>query len=77
MDASDILEVSEFSYMVIDIIEVSAGILPFLAIGEGIGSMTKDECEAYADKLLANKEKCERGFVEEFKQFSSIGHEGC
>lgn len=75
VDASDFLEFSEFQLMVGEIIEVCAAILPVLAIGEGVNSFSKDECDTYTAKLLSGKEEAEKELFDEFKVLLKISHQ--
>ena len=72
IDASNILESSEFIIMISDIIDISAKILPLLAIGDGIGSLTKEQYEIYSNKLLAAKETIINQFFDMIKIIEKI-----
>ena len=62
--------------MISDIIDISAKILPLLAIGDGIGSLTKEQYEIYSNKLLAAKETIINQFFEEFSTLINVNQEG-
>ena len=74
-DASEILESSEFDFMLNDIFDVSARMLPALAIGEGVNSLTKEQCDSYSELLLAGIPAAKNALNEEFVSCSSIGHQ--
>ena len=74
-DASDELGYSEINTMVQDFIQAIICILPFIGIGEGLGSFTRVECEEFVKKMLENKEKVENEFMADFKEHCVIGHD--
>ena len=76
IDASDVLEEPEFAAMVSEIVEVSARIIPAVAIGEGLQSFSKEELLLYTDRLESGRERVEKQMAEDFIAANAGSHEG-
>jgi hypothetical protein len=75
IDASDVLELSEFNEMVNDIIQMSAEVIPVISIGEGVGSLSKEQCDTYTSKLMSAKDILIAQLAEDIGKFINISHE--
>ncbi|OMJ95659.1 hypothetical protein SteCoe_906 [Stentor coeruleus] len=74
IDASEILEYNEFVTMIDEIFDVAARILPVISIGEGVGSLTKEEYDEYSARIIIGKNKAQRELTENFKVLESVRH---
>lgn len=74
-DASDVLELSEFSAMLSDIIEVAVKVIPAVAIGEGVNSVSKEEYQEQTERLYTGKEELEKELTAEFVMKNAVNRE--
>lgn len=74
-DASLELDLAEFLVMIDDIFDVCARILPVLAVGEGVCSLTNEQYSNYSKMLIAGKAKAVDELEKQFKAAGFMNYE--
>ncbi|OMJ70891.1 hypothetical protein SteCoe_31028 [Stentor coeruleus] len=75
IDASEVLEYNEFVTMTHEIFDVVSRILPAISIGEGVGSLTKEEYDEYSARIITGKDKAQMELTENFRVLESVRHD--
>jgi Ca2+-binding EF-hand superfamily protein len=74
-DASLDLDNSEFQVMLEEIFDVCARILPVLSVGEGVNSLTNEQCSDYSQILLSGRQKAAEQVIQAFSGEGQVDHE--
>lgn len=75
IDASGVLEYTEFVTMTDEIFDVVARILPVISVGEGVGSLTKEEYDEYSTRIIIGKDKAQKELTDNFRVLESVRHD--